>query len=113
MDAMININWLIRGMDLITEDCLYLHYCYKFGIKPPVTSYIPRLEMPDGDEISKTKGGYKIHQFREAGMKAQDIIFYLADDCLIDLDNGWTFANIKREPTLSGWAEVINGIFGR
>jgi len=109
MDAMININWLIRGMDLITEDCLYLHFCYKFGIKPPVTSYVPRLLFEGGGGVvSKTTGGNKIYQFREAGMSPDDLIFHLADDCLVDINTGWKFTNIKREPTLSDWAEVIN-----
>lgn len=108
MDAMIEINCLIRGMDLITEDCLYHHFCHKFGIRSPTTTYIPRLSFDGSHVISKTAGGYKIHQYREAGMKANQLIFNLADDCLIDFRDGWTFKNIKREPTLSEWAEVIN-----
>lgn len=110
MDCMEGVNWLIRGMDLITEDCLYRHFCNKFQIFIPRMSYIPRLYCGISS-VSKTEGKYQLKQFREKGMSMTNLIIMLARDCLIDPEIGWLVDNIKDNPTIGKWAdEVLNGI---
>lgn len=104
MDAHEGVNWLIRGMDLITEDCLYKHFCRTFHIKEPVLSYIPRLYF-DGDTISKTEGGFKIRDYRLAGWKPEILINHLAEDCL-GYGSEWRFDALKPQPTLGSWAKL-------
>jgi glutamyl/glutaminyl-tRNA synthetase len=107
MDMLEGVTWLIRGMDLITEDALYRHFCAKFLMATPRTTYIPRLEC--GGEISKTFGKYRIEQFRKAGYDPEELVDRLAHDCLTA--PGWTVDHIKPQPVLGRWAEeVIHGL---
>jgi glutamyl/glutaminyl-tRNA synthetase len=109
MDMLDGANWIIRGYDLITEDCLYKHFCAKLGIFQPRMSYIPRLNFPGGGIISKTEGNYKIEQFGKAGIDPEAVLSLLARDCLKVTDFGWSFDNILEKPTLGAWAdEVLN-----
>ncbi len=101
MDMLEATTWLIRGMDLITEDCLYKFFCDKFLLYPPRTTYIPRLSC--GQEISKTEGKYRIDQFRQAGIQPDDLLSCLAHDCLSE--EGWRVEHIRIVPTLGPWAE--------
>ena len=89
---------------MITEDCLYKHFCAKFKMVSPVTAYIPRLSFIGGNLVSKTNGGFQLCQFREAGMNPNALILHLADDCLVDLDHGWEFSNVKPAPVVGPWA---------
>jgi len=109
-DAMEDIGLLIRGMDLITEDCLYKHYCAKLNIREPVTSYLPRL-YTGNSMISKTLGNYKICDYRQAGIDPAIILRKLREDCLADSERGWEFYNVKANPKLGKWAmEALRGI---
>lgn len=103
-DCMEGVTWLIRGMDLITEDCLYKHYCNKFLIAVPRMTYIPRL-MFDGDTVSKTTGKYKVSDFRDAGMSPEELRVRLAVDCLDGM--GWRVEYIKPLPVLGEWAKEV------
>ena len=107
MDMLDGANWIIRGYDLITEDCLYKHYCSKFLIFQPRMTYIPRLNFSGGGIISKTDGNYKIEDFRRAGIDPEVLLDSLAADCLRDDREGWAVGNIMAHPTLSAWADEV------
>lgn len=96
MDMLEGVNWVIRGMDLISEDCLYRHFCVKFNLPQPRTSYLPRLDC--GGEISKTLANYKIEDYRMDGADPQSVVELLRLFCL----NGkkWRFKNVKANPQL-------------
>ena len=115
IDFSLGINWLIRGHELMTEDDLYRHYCHIFHLPMPRTSYIPRLGC-DGETVSKTHGKYQIHEFREAGMSAHNLIVMLAHDVLVHPELGWiveydedgeTKDNIKHNPAIGAWADEV------
>ena len=99
-DMLDGITWLIRGMDLITEDCLYIHYCHKFNISIPRRDYVPRLYC--GKDISKTAGQFKLEDYRRQGYSPDELLAQLALDCLDK--PGWQFDHIKPVPTLGSWA---------
>jgi glutamyl/glutaminyl-tRNA synthetase len=103
MDFLEGCNFVIRGNDLLPEDCLYDVIRREMQLPPVKRYYLDRLYF-DGDEISKTLGKFKICDFRKAGMKAQDLISDLSGDCLkYDLGD-WTIDNIQAKPTLGAWA---------
>jgi glutamyl/glutaminyl-tRNA synthetase len=108
-DFMDGITWAIRGVDLITEDCLYRHFVNVLGLRNVRLTYIPRLIF-DGDVLSKTAGCYKIRDFRTAGIDPLELENNLASDCLINKFDGnrdevWRIDNIKSRPTLGEWAK--------
>lgn len=107
MDVIEGVTWMIRGMDLLSEDCLYKHYCAKMLINAPRTTYVPRVAC--GSELSKTAGKYKIRDFRTIGMSASDLLNLLERDCLTT--KCWRVANIKDNPMIGKWAdEVLYGV---
>jgi glutamyl/glutaminyl-tRNA synthetase len=106
IDFHLGVNWVIRGWELMTEDCLYRHYCHIFRLPMPRMTYIPRLAC-DGETVSKTHGKYQIHEFREAGMTAHNLIIMLARDCLDDPAVGWGVDNIKHNPAIGAWADEV------
>lgn len=110
MDYLENINWCIRGIDLLSENALYAYFVQRFTLQPVRMTYIPRLGFA-GDVVSKTDGKYKLADFRKAGIDPKTLLVMLAYDCLIDPKKEWTIDNIKPTPILGGWAwEVINAI---
>jgi len=112
MDSLEGISWMIRGMDLISEDCFYMHYCRLLLINPPRRTYVPRLNC--GGVISKTLGKYQIREFRENGMSPKDLTVLLARDVLSDRERGWHVDNVRDKPEIGNWAdEVLHGISAR
>lgn len=110
-DFMDGVNWAIRGMDLITEDCLYRYFVERFGLRTVRMTYIPRLQF-DGDTVSKTTGNYKIKNFRKAGLTPEELISMLEIDCLLDITAGWFIENIRPQPVLGEWAKECYAVHG-
>jgi glutamyl/glutaminyl-tRNA synthetase len=79
-----------------------LHFCNKFRIWYPRTTYIPRLDC-GGFTISKTLGKFKLEDFRKAGYDPQELLANLTRDCLTEPE--WLVENIKPIPAIGKWAE--------
>ena len=102
MDAMSEIKLLIRGEDLMTEECLYALFCEQYRLRLPEMHYLPRLRLLDGSEIaeiSKTDGNYRIAALREAGMSPAELIDRLRVSCLKDPHGEWIIDNVRSNPT--------------
>jgi len=97
------VNWVIRGWDLLTEDCLYRHFCEMYTLPIPRMTYIPRLVF-NGDEVSKTKGNCKLKDYPDKDF----VLEHLAHDVLKDPDMGWYLENIKHQPVLGKWANAVH-----
>lgn len=106
-DFMEGITWCIRGIDLLSEDCLYRYFVERFQIPQPRMTYIPRLKF-EGDVVSKMEGNFKLHRYQEAQIPAADILALLAKDCLSDEEGPWLIENIKPDPELGVWAYVVH-----
>jgi glutamyl/glutaminyl-tRNA synthetase len=107
MDHIQGMTWIIRGHDLLTEDCLYRYFVDKLELSQPRMTYIPRLEF-EGDEVSKTRGNYKIRDYRALKIDPQrELIELLALDCLKDPFGGWFVDNVKARPVLGEWAKRL------
>ena len=104
-DFIDQVDWCIRGMDLITEDCLYRYFCERFTIATPRMTYIPRL-LFEGDEVSKTAGNCKLKDLRN--IEPEEVIQSLAVDCLKSPSDGWRVDNIKSKPVLGAWAYAVH-----
>jgi glutamyl/glutaminyl-tRNA synthetase len=104
MDFLEHVNLVIRGLDLLSEDCAYDIIRKDFELPQVRRVYIPRLQF-DGDEVSKTLAKFKVADFRNAGMLPSEIFAMLAGDCLIYEPYEWTLDNILPCPTLGKWAE--------
>jgi hypothetical protein len=100
-DFIDEVNLLIRGFDLLTEDCYYRDYCVDFQIRIPRMVYIPRLDF-EGDEVSKTKGNFKLRDLRH--IEPGEVIQSLAVDCLKSPSDGWRVDNLKSQLVLGRWA---------
>jgi glutamyl/glutaminyl-tRNA synthetase len=97
-DEIQEINLLVRGVDLITESSLYAYFCDLWRIPQPRQVYLPRLLGPDGEEMSKTKGGFEVREYRENGWTKQKFLWKLAQACLFDPEGEWLIDNIKTQP---------------
>lgn len=104
IDAMLGINLLIRGIDLMPEFALYNHWWYEaFDGEPPRHVYLPRLQYAHGgqiDTVSKTLGTHKLATYRAEGYAPDDVIALLREACLIDPLGEFRVTNIKRQPIL-------------
>lgn len=106
-DTLQGVNLVVRGIDLLSEDNLYRYFVDKLELSQPRMVYIPRLEF-EGDVISKTEGGYKLHDYRQLGYNPKtEVIELLAMDCLIDPYGAWKAENIKPRPILGEWAKRL------
>jgi glutamyl/glutaminyl-tRNA synthetase len=97
MDNIMGVTHLIRGDDFLTEYSLYRYYCQLFEYPAPEFIFLPRLCSANGD-ISKTKGGHKIADFRANGYTPEQVIRILEKACLYYPNNGWEFYNIRPNP---------------
>ena len=72
MDSLESIDWLIRGIDLITESSLYYYFAQMLGIPSPKHDYVGRLmadtgQIWNGNSVSKQTGGRSIGEVRQKG----------------------------------------------
>jgi len=107
-DFMEHINLVVRGIDLLSEDCLYRYFVNLFMIPQPRMIYIPRLTFEGSGIVSKTEGNFKLKTYREKGIPAHDIIEHLAQDCQKIPGLGWYLENIKPNPVLGAWANELH-----
>ena len=105
MDCYAGVTLLIRGNDLLTEHCLYMHLCDRLGLPKPRCVYLPRLRLQSKKEllgsISKTDGGFSIARYRDEGWTPKDLLAELRKACLKDPEGDWTIRNVKLEPLWS------------
>lgn len=105
MDYRLNVNCLIRGWDLITEFSLYEYFCDLLGIRLPRHVNLPRLIVEKSavtniDDLSKTRGNWKIRELREKGWSAEYVMDVMKKSYLIDPEKDWTIENVLANPVL-------------
>jgi glutamyl/glutaminyl-tRNA synthetase len=102
-DFMGGITLKIRGDDLLPEYSLYSYFCDLWGLPQPEQWFIPRLFQSNGQslsDVSKTMGGWKLSNYREAGVDPSFVLGMLAGACLIDPNQEWELNNLKDSPTI-------------
>jgi len=104
-DFMIPCDYLIRGIDLITEFSLYCYWVDRFRMNAVKHVYLPRLALQGGDDpsymgtVSKTHGTLTVRSFREAGVSPGKVSAALRLACLKEPTGPWMIDNVKRNPT--------------
>lgn len=99
---------LIRGLEWLQEQWLYMYLCSVLGFPFPKCYYISRL-FAIGDEgsflppvdISKTVGNWRIKDLRDAGVTREETLHILRESCLLDQTGEWSLDNVKDQPRLT------------
>ncbi|MBR6588497.1 MAG: tRNA glutamyl-Q(34) synthetase GluQRS, partial [Kiritimatiellae bacterium] len=77
-DAAMGVTEVVRGDDLLPATPQQLLLYRALGLKEPNFFHVPLVVGPDGRRLAKRHGDTRIASFREEGMKAEDVIGYLA-----------------------------------
>lgn len=98
-DADMGVAEVVRGDDLLPATPQQILIYRALGLKEPSFFHVPLVVGPDGRRLAKRHGDTRIASFREAGMRPEEIIGYLA----------WSLgANPKKKPV---GLESLTGIF--
>jgi glutamyl/glutaminyl-tRNA synthetase len=103
LDMLEGVTWLVRGIDLISEFCLYEYLRKRAGIPYVNHVYMPRLLAESGDQIApvaKTQGNFQIAQMVKA-RGVDGVMDILRVACLVDREGPFSIANIKSQPRLT------------
>jgi hypothetical protein len=107
LDHLEIVNWLIRGIDLVSEFSLYAYFEEQLGVTPIKQTYLPRLLSDTGEEISpisKTLGNQTIGEWLRRA-RPEIVLEVLAESCLVNPEAGWFVSNVKKTPMLKLWSK--------
>ena len=77
-DAAMGVTEVVRGDDLLPATPQQILLYRALGLKSPEFFHVPLVVGPDGRRLAKRHGDTRISSFREAGIKADEIVGYLA-----------------------------------
>ena len=86
-DAAMGVTEVVRGDDLLSATPRQLLLYKALDLKPPAFLHVPLVRGPDGLRLAKRHGDTRIAAFREAGVKPERLLGYLAYTC------GWAEAD--------------------
>ena len=89
-DALMGVTEVVRGDDLLPATPPQILILHSLGYKPPAYCHVPLVVGTDGRRLAKRHGDTRIASFREAGIRPEEVIGWLAATC------GW---NTKKTPT--------------
>jgi hypothetical protein len=102
LDNRYAIGNVIRGIDVISEHSLYIHFCKQLQLPVPKLIYSNLITLKQDNTtkvISKTNANGKISSFKD--MSKHQLLDLLTTSCLKDVTKGWVIENIKSNPTIS------------
>jgi glutamyl-tRNA synthetase len=85
-DALMGINQVIRGADLVPSTPRQILLYHALGWTPPDFGHVPLAVTPDGRRLAKRDGSIKLATLREAGTDARSLVGALIHSC------GWSDA---------------------
>ena len=103
LDMLEGITYLVRGIDLISEFCLYEYFRIRAGIPYVSHIYMPRLQASSGgllSPVTKTEGNCKLADMT-AKHGVDGVMAILRDACLVDREGPFSIANIKSQPRMA------------
>lgn len=96
------VNWLIRGEDLVTEYSLYNFFVEALRLPRVMQTFLPRLRSDDGGQllklnVSKSLGNYRLDDLLPK-LGIGGIYELLCNSCLINPEEGFFVENVKENP---------------
>jgi len=114
------ITEVVRGDDLIFSTYRQLAIQQHFNWTPPNYIHVPLMVGPDGRRLAKRHGDTRLAFFREAGVRAESIVGYLAhsiglvaqrvDVTAQELIGELDWSKIATEPTMFDLAKELPGL---
>ena len=92
-DALMGVTEVVRGDDLLPATPPQILIAETLGYAPPAYCHVPLVVGTDGRRLAKRHGDTRIASFREAGVRPEVVVGWLASTC------GW---NAKKSPTKIG-----------
>jgi glutamyl-tRNA synthetase len=80
-DAEMGITEVIRGDDLVPSTPRQLLLYHALGLQPPAFAHIPLVVGEDGRRLAKRHGDTRLAALREAGVKPESLVGFLAWSC--------------------------------
>jgi len=77
-DALMNVNQVVRGADLLSSTAMQLYLYDLLELKAPSFTHIPLLTAPDGRRLAKRDGGMEICVLKEKLRQPEKLIGWLA-----------------------------------
>jgi len=77
-DAAMDIDWVIRGDDLLSSTPRQILLYRALGRTPPHFAHVPLVIGPDGQRLAKRHGESRIAQFRAAGVPPEKVVGWAA-----------------------------------
>lgn len=77
-DLKMGITEIVRGQDLITSTARQIQLIKALGSALPAYAHVPLVVAPDGTKLSKRHGSLAIRALRAEGVRAGDLLGYLA-----------------------------------
>jgi glutamyl/glutaminyl-tRNA synthetase len=102
IDYLAGCTLILRGSDILDESLMYWFFCDMLAIPMPEQLFVPRIDYPGSEVVSKTNANLKISSFREKGRNPKDIERKLAESYLINPDGEWIIENCKVYPIWLG-----------
>jgi glutamyl-tRNA synthetase len=80
-DALMGINQVIRGSDLVTSTPRQILLYRALGFTPPQFGHVPLVVTPDGRRLAKRDGSIKLATLREHGLDSRTLAGVLLHSC--------------------------------
>ncbi|MCS6976150.1 MAG: tRNA glutamyl-Q(34) synthetase GluQRS [Gemmatales bacterium] len=80
-DAAMGVTEVIRGDDLVPSTPRQLQLYRALALTPPRFCHVPLVVGPDGRRLAKRHGDTRLSTLRQAGVRAEELIGYLAHSC--------------------------------
>ena len=77
-DIQMGVTQVVRGMDILTSTPRQLYLCELFGVRPPQYAHLPLLVDCKGERLAKRHASLSLQALREAGVRPQTLLGWLA-----------------------------------
>ena len=99
---------VVRGMDLLESTARQILLVRALGGAVPVYAHVPLLVNADGEKLSKRDGAVTIRESREAGVRPEALLGWLAGAMgqgsaprsASDIASAWRWEDVRPKPVV-------------